>query len=114
MADADMTGRWVASKVTCATISELRAAGYIPGDVAYMAPMPGQCAPTPNPGERVVFIPRLVRGLRFPLHPFIQGILLFYGLDFHNLAPNSIMHLTTFSIVSEAFLCGWNRTSACG
>jgi hypothetical protein len=105
MAEADLKGRWVASKVTDATISKLRAAGYLPADAACRAPEPNQRVPTPKPGERVVFIPHLVRGLGFPLHPFVRGILFFHGLDFHNVAPNSIMHLTTFVIICEAFLC---------
>ena len=57
--------------------------------------------PTPNPGQRVIFIPHLLRGVGFPLHPFVRGILFFYRLDFHNLAPKSIMHLTIFIIVCE-------------
>jgi hypothetical protein len=28
----------------------------------------------------------------------------FYGLDFHDLAPNSVFHITTFIIFCEAFL----------
>jgi hypothetical protein len=36
-----------------------------------------------------VFIPHFLRGLGFPLHPFVRGLMFFYGLDFHDLAPNS-------------------------
>ena len=28
----------------------------------------------------------------------------YYGLDFHNLAPDSILHISSFIIVCEAFL----------
>jgi hypothetical protein len=45
-----------------------------------------------------------LRGLGFPLHPFLRGLLYFYGLDFHDLAPNSLFHITTFVIFCEAFL----------
>jgi hypothetical protein len=38
------------------------------------------------------------------LHPFVHGILFFYGLDFHHLPPNSILHLASFIIACEAFL----------
>jgi hypothetical protein len=34
----------------------------------------------------------------------VRGILFFYELDFHNLAPNFILHLTTFIIICEVFL----------
>ena len=29
----------------------------------------------------------------------------YYGLDFHDLAPNSLLHISSFIIVCEAFLC---------
>ena len=31
----------------------------------------------------------------------------FYGLDFHDLAPNSFMHISAFIIIYEAFLRVW-------
>jgi hypothetical protein len=39
-----------------------------------------------------------------PLHPFVRGIFFYYGLDFHHLAPNSILHLTAFITACKAFL----------
>ena len=60
--------------------------------------------PTPQKGERVVFISHLIRGLGFPLHPFLRGLKFFYGLDFHHLAPNSILHIATYITFCEAFL----------
>jgi hypothetical protein len=104
MASKALGGKWMASKVTNAKIMELRISGYIPVDIVCRAPTPGQVIPTPKPGERVVFVPHFLRGLGFPLHPFLRGILFFYGLDFHDLAPNSIFHITTFIIFCEAFL----------
>jgi hypothetical protein len=83
---------------------ELRISGYIPENMECHAPTKGQVIPTPNPGERVVFVPHFLRGLGFPLHPFLRGLMLFYGLDFHDLAPNSVFHITTFILFCEAFL----------
>ena len=60
--------------------------------------------PVPEVGERVVFTSHFVRGLGFPLHPFVRGLLFFYGLDFHDLALNSILHISAFIVVCEAFL----------
>ena len=37
--------------------------------------------PTPEPGERVVFITHFLRGLGFPLHPFVWGLMFYYGLE---------------------------------
>ena len=29
----------------------------------------------------------------------------YYGLDFHDLAPNSFLNISAFIVVCEAFLC---------
>ena len=47
---------------------------------------------------------RIIRGLVFPLHPFVYGLMFYYGLDFHDLAPNSILNISAFIVVCEAFL----------
>ena len=60
--------------------------------------------PTPEPHERVVFIPHFARGLGFPLHLFFCGLMFYYGLDFHDLAPNLVLNISTFIVVCEAFL----------
>ena len=69
-------------------------------------PASGQGAdrPHPEPHERLVFIPHFVRGLGFPLHPFVRGLMFYYGLDFHDLAPNSFLNISAFIVVCEAFL----------
>ena len=59
--------------------------------------------PTPGPHERVVFLPHFLHGLGFPLHPFVRGLMFYYGLDFHVLAPNFILNISAFIIVGEAF-----------
>jgi hypothetical protein len=104
MADATLKGHWAGSSVIEGTIQELRSTGYLPANVATRVPNPNQWVPAPNQGERVVFVPHLVRGLGFPLHPFVRGIMFYYGLDFHHMAPNSILHLASFITVCEAFL----------
>ena len=63
-----------------------------------------QVIPTPRPHERVVFLPHFLRGLGFPLHPFVRGLMFYYGLDFHDLAPNFILNISAFIVVCEAFL----------
>jgi hypothetical protein len=40
----------------------------------------------------------------FPLHPFVRVMIFYYGLDFHHMAPNSILHLASI-MVCETFLC---------
>ena len=36
--------------------------------------------PNPNKEERVCFVSFLLRGLGFPIHPFLRGLLEFYGI----------------------------------
>ena len=92
------------SSVTEENITKLRGAGYLAADIAHRLPDVGQIIPTPEPHERVVFLTHFVRGLGFPLHPFVRGLMFYYGLDFHDLAPNSFLNISAFNVVCEAFL----------
>lgn len=51
-----------------------------------------------------MFLPHFICGLGFPLHPFVQGLMFYYGLDFHDLAPTFILNISAFIVVWEAFL----------
>src|SRR3954463_3132957 len=92
------------SSVTEEDMKKLRGAGYLVADIAHRLPNAGHVVPTPEPHERVVFLTHFVRGLGFPLHPFVHGLMFYYGLDFHDLAPNFILNISAFIIVWEAFL----------
>ena len=92
------------SSVTEGHIKKLRKAGYLSNDIAYRLLEEGQLLPTPRPHERVVFLPHFLRGLGFPIHPFVRGLMFYYGLDFHDLAPNFILNISAFIVVCEAFL----------
>ena len=60
--------------------------------------------PNPPMGERVCFVPYLLRGLGFPIHPFLHGLLEFYGLQLHNFTPASILHIAGYVALCELFL----------
>ena len=92
------------SSVTEEDITELRTAGYLAKEIAHCLPAEGQVVPTLKPTERVVFIPHFFRGLGFPLHPFVRGLMYYYGIDFHDLSPNSFLKISTFIVMCEAFL----------
>ena len=92
------------SSIMDGDIKKLRRAGYLPDDIAHRLPDEGQLIPTPGPHERVVFLTHFLRGLGFPLHPFVRGLMFYYGLDFHDLAPNFILNISAFIVVCEAFL----------
>ena len=75
-----------ASSITEKEIKNLRSAGYLITNIVHKLPPEGQVIPTLKPGEWVVFLPHFLRGLGFPLHPFVCGLMYYYGLDFHDLA----------------------------
>ena len=85
-------------------IENLKRAGYLLANVTHRAPEEGQVVPTPWLGERVLFVPHFIRRLTFPPHPFIRGLMFFCGLDFHDLTLNSILHISAFTVICEAFL----------
>ena len=94
----------MASSVTEGHIKKLCGAGYLTANIAHRLPAAGQIVPTPEPHERVVFLHHFLRGLGFPLHPFVHGLMFYYGLDFHDLAPNFIRNISAFIVVCEAIL----------
>ena len=94
----------MASSITEEDITKLREAGYLAADIAHRLLDEGKIIPTTKPRERVVFLSHFVRGLGFPLHPFVRGLMFYYGLDFHDLAPNFILNISAFIVVCEAFL----------
>ena len=94
----------MASSVTEEDIKKLREARYLTAKILHRLPARGQVIPTPEPNESVVFISHFLRGLGFSLDPFVRGLMFYYGLDFHDLAPNSILHISSFIVVCEAFL----------
>ena len=92
------------SSVTEEDVLKLRGARYLTYEISHRLPAQGQVIPTPEPGESVVFVSHIRRGLGLALDPFIRGLMFYYGLDFHDLAPDSFLHITTFIVVCEAFL----------
>ena len=86
-------------------VLKLREARFLTGEISHRLPAQGQVIPTPKPGESVVFMSHFLRGLGFPKDPFVRGLMFYYGLEFHDLAPESILHISSFIVVCEAFLC---------
>ena len=104
MSGPNPQGRWVASSVTEEDIAKLQAARYLTAEIPHRLPAQGQVILTPRSGDRVVFISHFLQGLGFALHPFVRGLMFYYGLDFHDLAPDSFLHISAFIITCEAFL----------
>ena len=104
MSGSSLQGRWMPSSVTEEDIKKLREARYLTAEVSHRLPARGQVVPTPEPNEDVVFISHFLRGLGLTLDPFVRGLMFYYGLDFHDLAPDSFLHISAFIVVCEAFL----------
>lgn len=104
MSGSSFQGWWTASSVTEEDITKLREARYLTAEILHRLPPQRQVIPTPRPNERAVFIPHFLRGLGFALHPFVRGLMFYYGLYFHDLASDSFFHISSFIIMCEAFL----------
>jgi len=64
----------------------------------------GESYPDPRASEIVVFEDLFKRGFGVPVHPFLQGLLLFYEIGICNLHPNSIPLVSTSIHLYEAFV----------
>jgi hypothetical protein len=64
----------------------------------------GVTVPTEDTHESVVYVPFLLCGLALPVSPFFRGLLDFYHLNLTHLNPNSILQISIFVHLCEAFL----------
>jgi hypothetical protein len=64
----------------------------------------GVTVPTEDTHESVVYVPFLLRGLALPTSPFFRGLLDFYHLNLTHLNLNSILQISIFVHLCEAFL----------
>ncbi|KAK1646648.1 hypothetical protein QYE76_064453 [Lolium multiflorum] len=104
MAAADLgSAEWERSKISTQDINLLKKLGINKKPKALCFPSE-ESYPTPPMGYRVSFVDHLIRGLSAPIHPFLRGLLFVYGLQLHHLTPNSILHISIFITLCEAFL----------
>src|SRR6266540_5855149 len=64
----------------------------------------GEAFPTANTGEIVVFEPLFYCGFFVPTNRFFRGLLNFYKIELVHLNPNSILHISAFIYLCEAYL----------
>jgi hypothetical protein len=67
-------------------------------------PPPRGVAPSPPPGYVVSFVSFHERGFGVPASRFMRAILHVYGVELHNLSPNSISQAVIFAAVCEGYL----------
>jgi hypothetical protein len=99
---------WPFSTVTVDDLEALVADGLLrplSGDSQpeWMAPSSG-AAPSSSPGYVVSFVSFHKRGFGVPASRFMRAILHVYGMELHNLSPNSISQAAIFAAVCEGYL----------
>jgi hypothetical protein len=60
--------------------------------------------PVPAPGYVVSFVSFHERGFGVPASRFMRVILHVYGVELHNLSPNSILQAAIFAAVCEGYM----------
>ena len=106
-------GDWGECSVSHSRLLKLQTQGLLPpafmvpvqaGVATYNSGEQAERSPKPSLEERICLIPHLLRGVGFPIHPFLRGLLEFYDLQLHNLTPASILHIAGYVALCELFL----------
>jgi hypothetical protein len=69
--------------------------GFLPESMAVIFPR-DEAIPRLPVGYLVMFLAFLLRGLSLSAHEFLCGLLFVYGVQLHQLMPNSILHIAYF------------------
>jgi hypothetical protein len=94
---------WVPSKFEQSNLTKAQDNGFLAGGDQVIFPST-ECIPKPPSGYRMMFLAFLLRGLSFPAHEFLRRLLFVYGVQLHQLTPNSILHIACFITFCESFL----------
>jgi hypothetical protein len=94
---------WVTSAITKKEVEKARTDGLISAEDSIKFPSTERI-PEPPSGYRVMFLAFLLRGLSLPAHEFLHGLLFVYGVQLHQLTPNSLLHIACFVTLCESFL----------
>jgi hypothetical protein len=102
--DTSVVGNWVQTKIRDKELSHAEKMGLLKNDPAESLPTGPEIVPRPPPGFRVIFLAFMLRGISLPPHPFLHGLLFAYGIQLHDLNPNTILHIACFIMLYECFL----------
>ncbi|KAK1619478.1 hypothetical protein QYE76_024995 [Lolium multiflorum] len=86
---------WERSKISNQDVNLLKRLGLMKKEDAIRFPSE-ESYPNPPMEYRVSFVDHLIRGLSTPIHDFLRGLLFVYGIQLHQLTPNSILHISIF------------------
>jgi hypothetical protein len=94
---------WVRSTISKKEVQKAKADGFIAAEDSIIFPSTERI-PKPPSGYRVMFLAFLLRGFSLPAHEFLRGLLFVYGVQLHQLTPNSLLHIACFVTLCESFL----------
>jgi hypothetical protein len=100
---ANSATSWVPSDFTQKDLEKARADGLVSDDDQVTFPS-NERIPKPPSSFQVMFFAFLLRGLSLPAHEFLRELLFVYGVQLHQLTPNSILHIACFITLCESFL----------
>jgi hypothetical protein len=100
---ANSVTSWVPSDFKQKDLDKAQADGLISADDHVIFPSTERI-PKPPSGFWVMFLAFLLHGLSLPAHEFLRGLLFVYGVQLHQLTPNSIIHIACFITLCESFL----------
>lgn len=92
------------SEITEDKLNEAVIEGYLPEQACGGWQVPTSPRPFPEHRQLVLFKSFFDRGLGLPCCSFVRGLLFFYGINLIHLNPNSILHISIFIHLCEAFL----------
>jgi hypothetical protein len=100
-----MAKEWKKSRCTARSLNDLVETGLLHNqELGGWSTPEGESYPEPRAGEIVIFEDLFKRGFGVLVHPFLQGLLLYYEIGICYLHPNLIFLVTTFIHLCEAFV----------
>ena len=98
------SAEWKKSKCTAPMLTSLVREGLLGSKESKTWRLPGsESVPSPATDERIAFVDFVPRGVSFPLHPFFLAVLCAYGIQLHDLTPNSVQHMACFIVLCECY-----------
>ncbi|KAK1628771.1 hypothetical protein QYE76_003086 [Lolium multiflorum] len=100
--DSEARGKWWPCTTTEMELKNLEAEGFLqPGS---WRSVPNALAPAPEDNEMVLTKALVERGFSFPPSDFFLEILKVYGLQPHNISPNSVLAISNHVTLCEGHL----------
>ncbi|KAK1653190.1 hypothetical protein QYE76_070995 [Lolium multiflorum] len=100
--DSEAKGKWWPCTTTEMELKNLEAEGFLqPGS---WRTVPNSLAPAPEDNEMVLTKALVERGFSFPPSDFFSEILKVYGLQPHNISPNSVLAISNHVTLCEGHL----------